>query len=203
MKRIVVILIFLLLAASPAAARERSGRGATLARDIMGGAMAGSVVGFSSGLYRYGQSGNTDPRVLLVDSVYGLLGGAIVGTGLGIYEFTSSDSGDIGVTVADYVTMGALMGGFIGVMGAFIPYALSDDTDSDNFAIGSVGMGLGGMIGAGLGLGVAILDISLRSEEDDLLLSGTVGLKPETAWLSVNGEPAPALCVRVVELRFH
>lgn len=180
-------------------------RGPILARDIMRCALAGTTVGFSAGMIEYGDSGNTQPKLILTDSIYGFLGGAIVGTGIGFYEFTSEDA-DAGATIGNYMAAGTFMGAFLGVMYAFIPYALSEDSEADNFAVGSVGLGIGGLIGGGLGLGVALLDLSLRApggQKEDQLLSGTLGLQPETQWLSVTGERPPALCYRVLELHYR
>ncbi len=204
-KYVISVVILGWLAAGAGSAWAGQARGPILARDIMRCALAGTTVGFSVGMIEYGNSGNTQPKLILTDSIYGFLGGAVVGTGIGFYEFSNEDS-DAGLTIGNYVAAGTLMGAFLGIMYSFIPYALSEDSDTDNFAVGSVGLGIGGLIGGGLGLGVALLDISLRGpsgKQDDLLLSGTLGLQPETQWLSVTGDPQPALCYRVVELRYR
>jgi hypothetical protein len=203
-KQILLAVILGLLAIPGGSLWAGQARGPVLFQDIMLCGLAGTTVGFSAGMIEYGDSGNTQPRLILRDSIYGFLGGAVVGTGIGVYEITSDTSG-VGTTVGNYVAIGTLMGAFVGLIYSFVPYAM-DDSDSNNFAVGSIGLGVGGLIGGSVGLGVAILDLSLRApggKEDDLLLSGTLGLQPETQWLSVTGDPQPTFCYRVLELHYR
>jgi hypothetical protein len=178
-----------------------SARGPIIANNILGGAGAGLVVGLSAGTIAYGQSNNTDPEYLLTGAVYGFLTGAVLGTGVGIYE-VSAGIEDTGFTLAEYTISGTGIGAFVGLVVATLPYMR--DGDPEDFTIG---LGLGGVIGAACGAGFAIWDINSRSAgKDDLLLSGRIGIEPEYGYVPVTG-PAeirePLVLCRVVTLSFR
>lgn len=153
-------------------------RGPIIANNILGGAGAGVAVGLAAGTLAYGLDNNRNPELLLSGAVYGFLGGAILGTGVGIYEI-STGTNDTGFTVSEYVVGGTGIGALLGLVVATIPYM--KDGDPEDFTIG---LGLGGVIGAAFGLGFAIIDINSRSTGgDDLLLSGRIGIELETEYL--------------------
>ncbi len=200
-KRIVflTVLMAIFLVSSSSWAEER---GPIVANNILGGAGAGTVVGLSAGLWAYGEEHQTDPKVLLTSSVYGFLTGAVVGTGIGFYEISTGSRGT-GFTVSDYVMGGTGLGALLGMVVAIIPF--TDDGQWENFTIGA---GIGGLVGGAFGLGFAILDISSRSAQGDVLLSGQVGVYPEvkvpldhpTEETTKHGEPL--LSCRLVKLTF-
>lgn len=178
-----------------------AGRGPIIANNILGGAGSGLLVGLSAGTLAYGLGNNTEPEYLLSGAVYGFLTGALAGTGVGIYEI-STDRQDTGFTLAEYTVGGTGIGALLGVVIATLPYMR--DKDPEDFTIG---LGLGGVIGAAFGVGFAILDINSRTAgKDDLLLSGRIGIEPEHAYVPVAG-PAetrePLVLCRVVTLSFR
>jgi hypothetical protein len=188
----------LLLGSVQASAQNR---GPIIANNILGGAGAGAVVGLSAGMLAYGVDNNYNPELLINGAVYGFIGGALVGTGIGIYEITT-ETNDTGFTVAEYTMGGTWIGALMGGVVATIPYMR--DGDPEDFTIG---LGLGGIIGATLGLGFAVLDIGSRSSGggDDLLLSGKIGIYPDAEGLVQyipETKRQPVWCCQVVSVSF-
>ncbi len=177
-------------------------RGPIIANNILGGAGAGTVVGFTAGLWAYGADHHADPKVFLTSSVYGFLTGAVVGTGIGFYEISTGSTGT-GFTFSEYIMGGTGLGAMLGLVVAIIPF--TDNGQWENFTIGA---GVGGLIGGAFGLGFAILDINSRTAQGDVLLSGQVGIYPEVKLLkdspseesTTYGEPL--LSCRLVKLMF-
>jgi hypothetical protein len=156
-----------LIYASNAAALER---GPILANNILGGAASGALAGLAVGSLAYGLDHNYHPQYLVSGTVYGFLGGALLGGGVGVYEISTQRS-DTGYTLSQYLAGGTGIGAMLGLVVATIPY-LRDGSPEDFM----IGLGLGGVIGASLGLTVAIVDINARGSEGGKLLSGEVGL---------------------------
>jgi hypothetical protein len=208
--RLFLILSVLLPLAVPAQARRL---GPTAAKNMLGTAAVGSLIGLCAGAEAYGLSNNTAPSLLLMDTVYGFVGGAVLGTGLTVAEFSLPQENLTG-TVCRYAAGGAGIGMLMGVVVALIPYAqkeLHNRQDCENFNEGAIGLGLGGLIGGGMGLSVAVVDLSFRSGEDaagrpaEKTATGSLGLQPEDGLFPpVNpGEArSPALWCRVVSVTF-
>jgi len=175
-------------------------RGPIIANNILGGAGAGAVVGVAAGVLAYGLDNNTNPELLLNGALYGFISGAVLGTGIGIYEIVT-ERNDTGFTLAEYTLGGTGIGALLGVVVATIPYMR--DGDPEDFTIG---LGLGGVIGAAFGLGFAALDISARSgSSDDILLSGEIGIYPDAAGLIPyvsETKREQVLCCRLMKFRF-
>lgn len=193
------ILVFYSLGAA-GTVTAATAKGPLIANNILGGAGAGLMVGLSAGTLAYGMGDNYNPDYLLSGAVYGFLTGAVVGTGLGIYEI-STGRDDTGYTFSEYTIGGTGIGALLGVVIATLPYMR--DKDPEDFTIG---LGLGGLIGAAFGVGFAILDINSRAAGgDDLLLSGRIGIEPEQTYAPVTG-PAeirePLVLCRVVTVTF-
>jgi hypothetical protein len=151
--------------------------GPLLANNILGGAAAGALVGLSAGTMAYGFDNNYHPQYLLSGTVYGLLGGALLGGGMAAFEIANRKP-DTGFTVAEYLSGGAGIGLLLGGVVATIPYMR--DGDPEDFTIG---LGLGGVIGATAGLAIAVVDLQSRSEEGDRSLSGRIGIMDVAAVL--------------------
>jgi len=187
----------LLMAALPA--RAASEWGPLLANNILGGATSGVLVGLSVGTLAYGLDNNYDPQVLLNGSVYGLLAGALAGGGVGVYEI-STKTPDNGLAVLEYTAGGTGIGAALGLIVALIPYMR--DGDPEDFTIG---LGLGGVIGATLGLATAAVDIGSRTAEGDRKLSGQFGIIEVTAFLPTlipELKQEPTLNCKLVKLAF-
>ncbi len=182
--------------ALPANALER---GPILANNILGGAAAGTLVGFSAGLLAYGQDNNYHADYLLTGAVYGFLGGALLGGGVAMYEIGTGRS-DTGFTLSEYLAGGTSIGALMGFVVATIPFMR--DKDPEDFTIG---IGLGGLIGASLGLVVALVDINARNAEGDTLLSGQMGILDMSSELPalVPGQTAePVFNCKLVKVTF-
>lgn len=193
--RRVLFAVFILLTVAGAARAYESGP--IIANNIMGGAGAGTLIGFAAGLYGYGQSDNYNSKLILVDSVYGFLTGAVVGAGIGVLV-SNQQKPDTGYTVSSYTSSGLLLGMMIGGVAAVIPYA--DDQKGSHF---TTYMGIGGLIGAVAGFGVAIVDIQGRPSE--VKFSGRVGIFPETALLpsvAPNDAAPMVVAARLAEIQF-
>ncbi|MEW6516501.1 MAG: hypothetical protein AB1439_06335 [candidate division FCPU426 bacterium] len=171
-----------------------------IANNILGGAGAGLMVGLSAGTLAYGLDNNYNPDYLLTGAVYGFLTGAVLGTGIGIYEI-STDRQDTGFTFSEYTVGGTGIGAMLGLVIATLPYMR--DKDPEDFTIG---IGLGGLVGATFGIGFAVWDINSRSAgKDDLLLSGRIGIEPEYDYVPVSGPGetrAPLVLCRMATLTF-
>ncbi len=173
-------------------------RGPIIANNLLGGAGAGAVAGFAAGMLAYGMDKNYHSEYLVNGAVYGFLGGAVLGGGVAAYEI-SMNKPTSGLTVPGYVAGGTGIGALLGVVAAVIPY--NRDKTPEDFTIG---LGLGGVVGAALGMTVGVIDISSRSDER-ALLSGKVGLLEVSSILPsmVPGLPSePILNARLVELTF-
>jgi hypothetical protein len=174
--------------------------GPVLARNILGGAGSGAVVGLSAGALAYGLDNNYNPEVLLTSVAYGFLGGAIVGAGVGFYQI-SSNHYDSDFSLSGYVAGGTGIGSLIGGVVSVIPFVR--DHHSEDF---TVGIGLGGVVGAVLGLGVAALDLNSRPVAETKLLSGTLTIQPETGALASlipdKQSGQPVLTCRLVKVTF-
>ena len=175
-------------------------RGPILANNILGGAAAGTLTGLAAGTLAYGLDNNYNPEYLLSGAVYGFVGGALLGGGIGVYEI-STQRVDTGFTVSEYLAGGTGIGALIGTVVAVIPYMR--DGDPEDFTVGA---GLGGLIGASLGLTFAVLDISAREPGGgDVLLSGRIGVLDVASRKAVT-EPGTQGTVyyscRMAEFRF-
>lgn len=151
-------------------AQAYSNWGPLLANNIVGGAASGALVGFSAGTLAYGLNNNYTSEYLLSGTVYGLLAGALVGGGAGVYEIGANAS-DADFTVLEYTVGGTGIGAALGLMAATLPYMR--DRDPEDFTIG---LGLGGVIGAAFGLVTAAVDIQSRTAAGDRMLSGQFGI---------------------------
>jgi hypothetical protein len=181
--------------AIPAQAIER---GPILANNILGGAGSGALAGFAAGMLAYGMDHNYHSEYLAYGAVYGFLGGALLGGGVGTYEIVMRKP-DTGFTVTQYLGGGTCLGALIGFVGATIPY-MRDKTPEDY----TIGIGLGGVVGAALGLTIACVDISSR-DDSKALLSGKVGLIEVSSVLPSLVPDLPSesiLNCRLVELTF-
>jgi hypothetical protein len=173
-------------------------RGPIIANNLLGGAGAGAVAGFAAGMLAYGMDKNYHSEYLVNGAVYGFLGGAVLGGGVAAYEISMNKPAS-GLTMPGYVAGGTGIGALLGVVAAVIPY--NRDKTPEDFTIG---LGLGGVVGAALGMTVGVIDISSRSD-DRALLSGKVGLLEVSSILPsmVPGLPSePILNARLVELTF-
>jgi hypothetical protein len=173
--------------------------GPLLANNILGGAAAGALVGLSAGTLAYGYDNNYHAQYLLSGTVYGLLGGALLGGGAAAFEI-SNRKPDTGFTLAEYLTGGAGIGALLGGIVATIPYLR--DGDPEDFTIG---LGLGGLIGATAGIAVAVVDINGRTEAGDRSLSGRIGILDVAAVLPsvVPGQaPEPVWNCKLVKVTF-
>ncbi len=170
------IILFLSHSNSVWASGYQGSRGLLLYNNILNGAAAGTLIGLSAGLMIYGMEGSTDSELILIGPVYGALGGAILGTGIGIYQFTAPAS-STPYPLMEYIAGGTAVGMLMGSLVATIAYARYDDADFN------AEIGLGGLIGAALGLGLVFLEFSAPGGGGDDLLSGEIGLSPEMAGL--------------------
>lgn len=208
---LLVIPVFLMSISTPALARNM---GPAAAKNLMRTAATGTLIGFCAGMTSYGYNNNTTPEIVMMDTIYGFVGGAVLGTGLTVVEF-AADRDDIDSTVCRYVAGGAGIGMLMGAFVSLIPYAqkdMRDKRDCANFNEGSIGLGLGGLIGGGLGLGIALMDLSLTTPEktgenegEKSLVRGTIGFQTEDALLPPVKEDevqVPALWCRVVRVEF-
>lgn len=203
MKRLMIrfiAVVFSVLLFSNASFAQSSGP--IIANNILGGAGAGAVVGLSAGIFAYGMGDNYNPELLVNGAVYGFLSGAVLGTGVGVYEIANRTNAS-GFTVAEYAVGGTSIGALLGLVVATVPYMR--DNNPEDFTIG---LGLGGIIGAACGLGFAAIDIGSASAgggSDDMLLSGKIGIQQETTGL-VKYIPElsrePVICCRLVALTF-
>ncbi|MCD4813822.1 hypothetical protein K8S19_09055 [bacterium] len=194
-----IVVVFSVLLLSTVSKAQSSGP--IIANNILGGAGAGAVVGLSVGVFAYGMGNNYNPDFLVNGAVYGFLTGAVLGTGVGVYEITNRTNAS-GFTVAEYAVGGTGIGALLGLVVATVPYMR--DNNPEDFTIG---LGLGGIIGAVVGLGFAAIDISTDSsgQGDDMLLSGKIGLQHEAVGLVKYIPEAtrePVVCCRLVALTF-
>jgi hypothetical protein len=173
---LLAIILFLSNANHVLAGSYQFSRGRLLYNNILNGAAAGTLIGLSAGLMAYGMENGTDSELILIGPVYGALGGAILGTGIGIYQFTAPVSSNP-YPLMEYIAGGTAVGMLMGAMVATIAYARYDDRDFNTE------IGLGGLIGAALGLGLVFLEFSAPGGGGDDLLSGEIGLIPEMAGL--------------------
>jgi hypothetical protein len=193
--RLAVLFSLIALVSLPAQAFDR---GPVIADNILGGAAAGTLVGFSAGMLAYGLDKNYHSEYLINGAVYGFLGGALLGGGAATYEIVVNKP-DPGFTLSGYMAGGTGLGALIGAVAAVIPY--TRDKTPEDFTIG---MGLGGVAGALLGTTVGFIDINSRNSSQ-ALLSGKVGLIQVASVLpSVVPEQqgAPVLNARLLELNF-
>ncbi|MCK5219076.1 hypothetical protein KAR10_06115 [bacterium] len=173
---LLAIILFLSNANSIWASGYQYSRGRLLYNNILNGAASGTLIGLSAGLMGYGMEDNTDSELILIGPIYGALGGALLGAGIGLYQFTTPVS-STPYPLMEYIAGGTGVGMLMGAMVATIAYARYDDR---NF---NTEIGLGGLIGAALGLGLVVLEFSAPSSGGDDLLSGKIGLSPEMAGL--------------------
>lgn len=188
----------LFLAGIAASSSWAADKGPIVADNVLGGAASGALVGLSAGMLAYGLDNNYHPQVLVTSTVYGFLSGAVLGGGVAAYEITTNRM-DAGPTLTDYLAGGTSIGALVGVVGAAIPYMR--DKHQEDFTIG---LGLGGVIGAAFGLTFAAIDISSRHEGKELL-SGQIGLLEVSSYLPpvVPGlEGEAILNCRLVKLTF-
>jgi hypothetical protein len=191
------------LAASLAASATAFAGGSTeagplLAGNILGGAASGVLVGFATGTLVYGLDHNNNPQQILNGAIYGLVGGVVLGSGLAIYEINTQKP-DTGYTVFNYVSAGTGLGAALGGIVAVIPF-MRDGNGADF----TIGLGLGGVIGATLGLVTAAVDIESRSAGGGRL-SGQFGIMDVASTLpSLIPEQAaePVLNCKLVRFSF-
>jgi hypothetical protein len=173
--------------------------GPIVAENILGGAAAGTLAGLSIGTLAYGMDKNYHSEYLVNGAVYGFLGGALLGGGVATYEIVM-EKPEPGFTLSSYIAGGTSLGALIGVVGAVIPY--TRDRSPEDFTIG---LGLGGVVGAVLGTGIGFIDINAHSHTNKVLLSGKVGLIEMSSVLPslIPEIPSePILNCRLVELTF-
>jgi hypothetical protein len=169
-----------------------------LAGNIIGGATAGALVGFSAGALSYGFDHNYNGQQILNGAVYGLVGGVILGSGLAVYEI-SGKKPDSGYTAFHYVSAGTGIGAALGGVIALIPF-MRDGNGADF----TIGLGLGGVIGATLGLVTAAVDIESGTAGDGKL-SGQFGIVEMASTLPslIPEQPAePVLNCKLIKLTF-
>ena len=174
------------------------GRGPVIANNILGGAGAGTLVGLAAGTLAYGLDKNYHSEYLINGAVYGFLGGAILGGGTATYDIMFNKP-DPGFTLSSYLAGGTGLGALIGFVGAVIPY--NRDKTPEDFTIG---IGLGGVVGAALGTAIGFIDINSH-DDSKALLSGKVGLiEMSSVMPSLIPElpSEPILNCRLVELTF-
>jgi MFS family permease len=177
---------------------QASETGPIIADNILGGAAAGTLAGLSVGTLAYGMSHNYHSEYLVNGAVYGFLGGAILGGGVATYEVAINQP-EPGFAFSGYIAGGTSLGALIGMVGAVIPY--TRDRSGEDFTIG---LGLGGVVGAVLGTAVGFIDIDLR-HDSKVLLSGKVGLIQVSSVLPSLIPEIPSesiLNCRLVELTF-
>jgi hypothetical protein len=177
---------------------QASETGPVIAENILGGAAAGTLAGFSAGALAYGMDHNYHSEYLINGAVYGFLGGALLGGGAATYELVINKP-EPGFTLGGYMAGGTSLGALIGVVAAVIPY--TRDKTPEDFTIG---LGLGGVVGAVLGTTIGVIDLSSHNDSK-ALLSGKVGLiQVSSVMPSLIPEiPAePILNARLVELTF-
>ena len=171
--------------------------GPVIANNVLGGAASGAVIGLSTGILILALNDkNDDYKLLLRGSIYGLIGGTITGTGIGMYEI-STEKEETGFTTSTYVLGGSGIGALLGTVVAILPYL--NDGKGKNF---SIGMGVGSLVGASVGLGLAIVEINSNPSDTGKLLSGIsgqVGVMPE---LNIIDEEV-CLNVQMVKLHFN
>jgi MFS family permease len=195
--RIGVWVFLVALISLPVQAMEN---GPLVADNILGGAAAGTLAGFSAGMLAYGLDHNYHSEYLINGAVYGFLGGALLGGGAATYEIIV-DRPDPGFALSGYMAGGTSLGALIGIVAAVIPY--TRDKTPEDFTIG---LGLGGVIGAVLGTTVGFIDINSNAHNNSkALLSGKVGLIEMSSVLpsiipEIPGEPM--VNCRLVELTF-
>lgn len=180
-------------------AKASSEWGPMLANNILGGAATGALVGLSSGTLAYGLDHNYNSQYLLTGLVYGVLGGAVTGGGVGVYEI-STQLPDTGLTVFNYGSGGLGLGAFFGGVVAILPF-MRDGNPADF----TIGIGLGGLIGASLGLVVAGVDIHSRAPESGRSLTGRIGVMDVSSVLPslVPDQAAePILNCKLVQVTF-
>ncbi|NTV52695.1 MAG: hypothetical protein HGA76_06765 [Candidatus Firestonebacteria bacterium] len=173
-------------------------RGPLIANNILGGAAAGTLAGLSVGTLAYGLDHNYHSEYLINGAVYGFLGGALLGGGAATYEIVINKP-DPGFTLSGYLAGGTGLGALIGFVAAVIPY--TRDKTPEDFTIG---LGLGGVVGAVLGTTIGFIDISSHNSSQ-ALLSGKVGLIEVASVLPsvIPTQPGePMLNCRLVELTF-
>jgi len=204
MRKIFAILILAVFSAGSSTA-EAKRIGPIILQNSTSAAGAGTLIGASAGLWAYGVSKNTNPRMILADMVIGTLTGTVAGTAFGFLE-ASNDLPNDGYTFGGYIAAGAGMGAMMGVLFATVPWALRESGDEriHDFYEGCIGAGLGGVIGGSLGLGMAWLDFSLRTPEGEAKVSGRLGMRPEWYQLADKPEAAPqfVMCCKVLEMKF-
>lgn len=192
------LIVLMLLALGSAQTAFAGNSGPVLARNILSGAGSGAVAGFSVGVLAYGIDNNMHPEVMLTSAAYGFLGGAVLGAGVGMYQI-SNNQHNTDFSLSGYVAGGTGIGALIGGVVATIPYMR--DKRGEDFTIG---IGLGGVVGAVLGIGVAAIDLSSRPVETKLL-SGTITIHPETGCLASlipEKNREPVMTCRLVKVTF-
>lgn len=196
---LLLALVFLNMSNLTQALERNSNRMMSFYNNVAAGSTAGSLIGFSSGLITYKEQHYNDSDIILTRTIYGFLGGAMVGAGFGIYELTSPVTNNL--MLPNRVAAGTLTGMIVGSLIGILDYLESDDEDFN------AEIGYGGLIGAGLGLGFAAIELSFFGENNDSpVLTGEIGLKPNAAGLpslipEIKSEPMLIAC-QVVRLNF-
>ena len=197
MRNIFIAISCVVLLATDALAKDR---GPMILNNIFLGSASGGAIGLSAGFLAYAESNNTDEDVLWIGTVYGLLTGALFGTGVSIYEISSNHT-TVGSTLSGYMLGGTGLGAFLGLIVARVPY--QDNPDNSYF---SRGLGWGGIIGACLGLGIALLDLNAQNSGGSYLLSENIGVpagdQPLLLPIKNNGAAASLLTCRLMEVVF-
>lgn len=200
---IALCLLAVLAVGVPAAEAKRMGP--VILANGMSGAGAGTLLGASAGLWAYGLSKNTSPKVILTDTIIGTMTGTVAGLAVGLWD-ASAEGTSGGHTIGGYIAAGTAMGALMGTLFATVPWALRDQEEGRvlDFYEGCIGAGAGGVIGGALGLGVALLDLGTREPEGGTQVTGQLGLRPE--WHQLADKPGAApefmMCCRVLEINF-
>ena len=184
-------------------AGESAAPGMVIFSDVWAGGLAGGILGFSGGLYAYGADQNTNPRQITLATLYGFLGGSALGLGMGFMEYNGALAYGTGKNLGTYVATGSTMGAIFGLVIACIPY-VTEEPMKENFYYGTMGIGLGGLIGGGLGVLVAVMDSTHTQSRAQAGPQIRAGLLPETQWLQCQKAKSqrPEVLYRIAELTY-
>jgi hypothetical protein len=190
-------------AANAASGGGSGAPGMVIFNDVWAGALAGGMLGLSGGVYAYGLKKNSDPRQITLSALYGFLGGSALGLGMGFMEYGGSLPHGTGKNLGTYVSAGTGMGALFGLLIALIPY-VTEEPIKDNFYYGTLGVGLGGLLGGGLGVLVAVLDTQQPSARAANSPEIRLGIMPEHERMTLGEKHQPALELqcRLLEMRY-